>query len=79
MAKIFSQESVLNLIKSFQKSISRFPFTILVAVSATVVFILMVKQSDVQNEDSLLRIALSLILAIPLTFSAEIFEERKPF
>jgi hypothetical protein len=77
MAKIFSQESVLNLIKSFQKSISRFPFTILVAVSATVVFILMVKQSDVQNEDSLLRIALSLILAIPLTFSAEIFEERK--
>ncbi|MBK9935340.1 MAG: DUF4153 domain-containing protein [Cytophagaceae bacterium] len=77
MAKLFSQESVLNLVNSFRKSVSRFPVTILVAVAATGVFIMMVKQSDGPNEDGLLRIALSLILAIPLTFSAEIFEERK--
>ena len=76
MAKIFSQESVLNFFKSFQKSLTRFPVTILTAVSATFVFVLLINQNEA-NEDEILRVLLSLILGIPLMFSAEIFEERK--
>ncbi|MCA0365513.1 MAG: DUF4153 domain-containing protein [Bacteroidetes bacterium] len=76
MAKIFSQESVLNFFKSFQKSLTRFPVTILTAVSATFVFVLLINQNEA-NEDEILRVLFSLILGIPLMFSAEIFEERK--
>lgn len=73
---IFSLDFLGSIYNSSKVNFKRFPFTILVAAFSSAILIYVIS-FEKQGDEQLLKAFMTGLLAIPLFFSSEIFEERK--
>ncbi|HLO45721.1 MAG TPA: DUF4153 domain-containing protein [Leadbetterella sp.] len=75
MAKFFSLENLKSVLGSFITAIGRFPVTLLTSLAGTILFVMMA--TDDAHSKEIEKLATTLLLFLPLFFSAEVFEERR--